>query len=226
MYLVTMAIAIFGEVFVRGRLIVTGDATQTAQNIIAAEQLFRLSIIGDLLTYSGVIVLLWAFYVMVRPIDRNLALLGALLRLAENAILFAATIYSFIALRLLSGSAWLGAFEDGQLHALARLSLNAQGFGMNIAFVLTGLGSAVFAYVLLKSRYVPKAIAVWGIFASLTLAIVTLAVMVFPGIWDAIGMAYMGPMGIYEVGLGVWLIVRGIREPGIDPPARTLAAGT
>ena len=55
-----------------------------------------------------------------------------------------------------------------------------------------------------------RAIAVLGIFSSLLLAAGSLYFMVFPERW---AMAYMMPMGLYEVGLGIWLLVRGLREP-------------
>ena len=216
LYLFQMATAIFGESYVRGQLIVRGDATRTAQNIIGAERLFRLSIAGDLVTYTTVIVLIWALYVVVRPVDKNLALLAVLFRLAENAVLCVATVNSLVALRLLSGADYLKSFEASQLHSLARLALTAQGLGMNVAFILLGLGSTVFAYLLLKSRYVPKALAAWGIFSSLVLAIVTWAIMVLPRLGDVMGLAYMAPMGIYEVGLGLWLLVKGIQAPIVE----------
>jgi hypothetical protein len=212
LYLIQMATGIFGQSYVRDQLIVRGDATKTAQNIIGAERLFRLSIAGDLVTYTGVIVLIWAFYVLVRPVNKNLALLAAFFRLAENAVLCVATVNSLVALQLLSGAADLKAFEASQLHSLVMLVLSAQGLGMNVGFILLGLGSTVFAYLLLKSRYVPKAMAAWGIFSSLLLAVGTLAIMVFPGL-GAVGLAYMMPMGIYEVGLGLWLLIKGIRAP-------------
>jgi hypothetical protein len=218
LYLFQMATAIFGQSYVRDQLIVLGDATKTAQNIIGAERLFRLSIAGDLVTYTGVIVLIWAFYVVVRPINKNLALLAVLFRLAETAVLCVATVSSLVVLRLLSGTADLRSFEVSQLHSLATLALSVQGFGMSVGFILLGLGSSVFAYLLLKSRYVPKALAGWGIFSSLVLAIVTLANIVFPSLGGAMGMAYMMPMGIYEVGLGLWLLAKGIQAPPLESP--------
>ena len=212
LYLFQMATGIFGESFVRGQLVV-GDATKTAQNIIGAEWLFRLSITGDLVTYTGVIVLIWALYVVVRPVNKNLALLAVFFRLAENAVLCVATVSSLVALRLLSGADYLKTFEVSQLHSLAKLALSAQGLGMYVGFILLGLGSTVFAYLLLKSRYIPRALAAWGIFSSLVLAIVTLAIIVFPSLGNVMGLAYMAPMGIYEVGLGLWLLVKGIQAP-------------
>jgi Domain of unknown function (DUF4386) len=212
LYPIQMATGIFGEVFARGQLIVRGDPTRTAENIMASEQLFRLSIAGDLITYILVMVLTWALYVLLRPVNRNLALLGAFFRLSELAVLSVATVNSLIVLKLLSGASYLKAFEPAQLHSLVMLAYNAQGLGMSVGFVLLGLGSAVFAYLLLKSGYVPKVLAGLGIFSSLLLAFGTLAVVVFPGL-GAIGMAYMIPMGLYEVGLGLWFLVRGIRLP-------------
>jgi hypothetical protein len=90
------------------------------------------------------------------------------------------------------------------------LSYNTQGLEMSVGFILLGLGSAVFAYLLLRSRYVPKAFALLGVFSSLLLALGSLAIIAFPGL-GVIGMSYMMPMGLYEVGLGFWLLIKGIK---------------
>ncbi|HEX7605433.1 MAG TPA: DUF4386 domain-containing protein [Usitatibacter sp.] len=216
LYLFQMATGVFGQAFVRDRLIVPGNAAETAQNIIGSERLFRMSIAGDLVTYIGVIVLIWALYVLLRPVDRSLALLAVLFRLCENAVLCVATASSLVALRLLGGADDLKAFEPSQLHSLATLVISAQGLAMSVGFILLGLGSAIFAYLLLKSRYIPKVLAAWGIFASLVLAVVTLANIVFPRLGDAMGMAYMMPMGLYEVGLGLWLLIKGLHAPIVE----------
>jgi hypothetical protein len=212
LYLIQMATGVFGEVYARGQLIVRGDATKTAENIIANERLFRLSIAGDLVTYFVVIVLVWALYVLLRPVNKNLVLLGVFFRLVEIAVLCVATVNSLVVLKLLSGVDYLKNFDVSQLHSLVMLAYSAQGLAMSVGFILVGLGSTVFAYLLLKSRYVPKALAAWGIFSSLLLAVVTLAIMVFPGL-GALGLSYMMPMGIYEVGLGLWLLINGIQAP-------------
>ncbi|MEW6736167.1 MAG: DUF4386 domain-containing protein [Acidobacteriota bacterium] len=212
LYLFTMATAIFGQSYVRGQLIVRGDAIQTARNIVASEELFRISIASDLITVVGVIVLVWALYITLKPINRNVALLATFLRLAENSIAAVSLFNAFVALRLLSGTNYLQAFEMTQLQVLARVFLGMHGVGLGIAFVFLGLGSTVFSYLWLKSRYIPRALAAWGIFSSLVLAIVSLAIMVFPGL-AALGLTYMVPMFIYEVGLGIWLLVKGIQVP-------------
>jgi hypothetical protein len=83
--------------------------------------------------------------------------------------------------------------------------------GLAIGFVFLGLGSAALAYVWLQSRFIPRAFAAWGIFASLLLSAGTLAIIVFPSLGSMLGLTYMMPLGIYEVGLGLWLLIRGIR---------------
>ena len=196
LYLFQMATGVFGQVAVRDRLVVA-DAAQTARNILASEQLFRLSIAGDLVTYAAVVILSWALYVALRPVGPRLAMLGLVLRVTENAMLCAATVGSLAALELLRS-------PDP---ALVKVALASQGQAMNAGFVLLGLGSAVFAALFWRSRYIPRLIAGWGLFASLLLSAGSLVVLVFP---RAASMAYMMPMGLYEVGLGIWLLAKGL----------------
>jgi hypothetical protein len=192
---------------------VRGDATQTAQNIIGSERLFRVGIATDIVTFTGVVVLTWALYVLLRPVGRNLALLAVLLRLVEVAIHYVATLFSLGALILLSGAGYLSTLDTGQLHSLSRAALSAQGAGLNLGFVLLGLGSAAFAYLLWKSRYVPRALAAWGVFSSLLLTTSAVTVIVFPLVGPFV-LATMIPMFIYEVGLGLWLLIKGA---GVGP---------
>lgn len=212
MYLITMATAIFGESYVRGSLIAGGDATKTAQNIIEFERLFRVGIATDLATFTGVLVLIWALYVLLRPVERNLALLALLLRLVEGAIHYIATLFSVVGLRLLSGAEYLGTFDTNQLHSLARLAIGTQSAGLNLGFIPLGLGSAVFAYLLLRSGYVPGALAGGGVLASLLLATYAVSVIVFPSV-GTYWLVAMVPMFIYEVTLGFWLLLKGV-DPG------------
>lgn len=210
LYLIQMALAIFGESVVRGPLI-ERDAAQTAANISGSEILFRLSLVGDLLIYASLVVLIWGTYIILKPINKDVALLASFFRLVEQAILSVTTFAGFIALRLLGDSEYLRAIDSPQLQALARAFVSMYGIGLSIGFVFLGLGSAVFSYVWLKSGYIPRAIAHLGIFASLLLTVMTLVTMIFPVVWARIGMAYMMPMGLFEVSLGFWLLIKGLK---------------
>ncbi len=212
MFLFVNAIGIFAEVFVRGSLL-SGDVTQVVQNIIDSERLYRFSIVSDLAMLTGGLVLIWALYVLLRPVNRDLALLAVFLRIVETAVTAAATVGSLIAVRLLGGAEYLNAFESGELHALSRLARNAFGFGQDVGFIFLGLGSAVFAYLLLRSRYIPRILAGWGVFASLLLATYNLVIIVFPGAVETLMYVSLAPMGIYEITLGFWLLIRGAKIP-------------
>jgi hypothetical protein len=214
LYLVQMTTGIFGF-YAHGQLTVAGDPVQTAQNIVASERLFRLGTVSDLITAVVVVILTWALYVVLKPVNSNVALLAVLLRLAENSVAAAAIFTDFLALKLLSDTSYLQAFDTRQLQVLARVFTGGQGFGLQIAFVFLGLGTTVFSYLWWKSRYIPRALAALGIFGALLLAIGTLVIMVFPGL-GAVGLTYMMPLGIFEVGLGLWLLVKGIRAPNVE----------
>src|SRR5712692_12066317 len=77
LYLIIIISGLFGEAFVRDKLIVSGDATATANNIIASQLLFRISVAGELTHLVCAVALALIFYVLLRPVSRNLALLAA-----------------------------------------------------------------------------------------------------------------------------------------------------
>lgn len=212
LYILTNITAIIGF-YLRGRLMVRGDAVQTARNIVASGQLLRMSIVAELVTVAGVIVLVVGLYVVLRPINRNVAFLAAFWRAAENIILAVIVLSEFAMLALLSGADYLRAVDPNQLQALAYLLVRVYGDGFRVGFVFLGLGSATFSYLWFKSRYVPRALAAWGIFSSSLLAGAELAIIASPGLAGVLGFVYMAPMGIYEFGLGFWLLIRGIRAP-------------
>jgi hypothetical protein len=105
------------------------------------------------------------------------------------------------------------------LQALARLSMAAHGAAYNLGFVWFGFGSTVFCYVWFKSRYVPTALAAWGMFASLLLGTRGLLVIVFPELAAMIATpVYFGPIFIFEVTMGFWLLLK-----ALPPSAKPIA---
>lgn len=209
MYLITMVTALFAEGFVRGSLYVSDSAAQTAQNLIESDQLFRLALVADLITFCGVVVLIWALYQLLRTVHQELATLAAFLRLVEVGVHISSTAFGAAALSLLARGEYTHAFQDPQLFSLIGLALRAQSAGLTIGFISLGLGSAVFAYLLLRSGLVPRALAGWGVFASLLLAGYSLGVLLSRSATDFLYFA-MVPMFLYEVGLGAWLLFRGV----------------
>ncbi len=163
MYLLTIATWLFAF-YVRSGLIVRGNAPETVNNIVTHERLFRISIVSDLVTFAGVVVLTVALWVLLKPVNRNIALLAAFWRLVESSILCVITLSSFLVLSLSSGAEYLNAIEADQLQAFAMLAIVVHGTGYIVGAIFLGLGSAGFSYLLFTSHYVPRALAAWRYF--------------------------------------------------------------
>jgi len=208
MYLLTMATALFGEGYVRGSLLVSDSAARTAQNLVDSNRLFRIGLATDLLTFVGVAVLVWALYQLLKPVDGRLAALAAFLRLVELGVHFSSVAFGLTVMSLLGGGEYVKGFSEAQLHGMVGFALRAQQSGFVIGFIPLGLGSAVFAFLLFRSGYVPRMLAAWGVMSSLLLATYALALVITPAANNFFYVA-MVPMFIYEVTLGAWLLFKG-----------------
>ena len=138
-----------------------------------------------------------------------MALLAALWRITDGAILAAITLGSFVLLLLLHGAHAMQTFTADQLQSLASLSYNAEGAGFTVGFLFLALGNIVFTYLFLKSRYIPKALATWGIFSYVLMLCGTVGSIIFPEI-AKVALALDGPAGIFEVMAGFWLLIKGV----------------
>ena len=156
LYLTYILISILKDVFGRSSLIVDGDAVTTAQNIAASEWLFRLGFVGDLV--SGVLFFLtaWALYVLLKPVDENLALLFLLLNLGGVAVQCLNDLNLLAGLLFSGNVSYLMVFQSDQLQALgmAFLSLYKQGFW--ICQIFFGAWLFPLGYLVYKSGFLPK----------------------------------------------------------------------
>src|SRR2546425_12342976 len=188
LYLYIIVAGTLGELFVRDKLIVSGDATATANNIIASQLLWRISIAGELIMLVCSVALALIFYVLLRPVNKNLALLAVFFNLVELAIDAANKLNLFMALFLLGGADYLKAFEPDQLHALAYLSLRLHEYGFGISLIFFGFVCLILGYLLFRSGYFPKTLGVLMTIAGLSyltnsftlLLAPTFAAMIFP----------------------------------------------
>ena len=107
LYLIIIAAGLFAEAFVRSRLIVPTDAAATANNILAHETLFRLGIAADLSTFVCAIPVTVILYGLLKPVNKNLALLMLLFNLAQDAIGGMNGLNTYRSLQLLGGADYL-----------------------------------------------------------------------------------------------------------------------
>ena len=194
-------------------LIVLNDGAATARNIAAHEQDFRLYLTAALSHGVGVVVLLAALYVVLRPVSQGLALFATLCRLVYGLMWLVQLVDWFGALR--------AAREAENLQPLAAMRLASAGDAYYVGLGFYGLGTLVFGWLWFKSRYVPRALAAWGILASLFMGFCGFAYLVFPR-FDAIVSVnwYEGPVALFELGISIWILARGLRPPAIMKTAQ------
>lgn len=209
-YLFALATAVFASFYVRANLIVWGNAAETANNIMASEQLFRIGLASDLIAFTSIVLLALALYILLKPVNKNLALLALFWWLGEAFILGVNTLNDYIVLILLSDAGYLKVFDTSQLQALVQVFLETHLTGYNIGLIFFGLGSAVFSYLLFKSNYIPGILAGLGIFASLVILAGTFAILILP-VPEAMIYQFMNPpIALYELLIGLWLLIKGV----------------
>ena len=216
-FLFAMAIVVLANCGIDFRLVVPGNAVDTARNIMAHETLFRLNIAGNLIYVMNVVVLLAALYVVLKPVNRNPVLVAACCRLVY-ALMWGVTTFNMLgALRLLGDAAYLSVFEAGQLQALARLHIAIDAYYIGLPF--WGVASTVCSYLWLKSGYVPSVLAAFGVISSAWCVICAFAFIVFPHFETTVNAYWFDmPMVIFEMALGLWLLFKGLSPSGLAGP--------
>jgi len=223
-YLITFATVVWVNFGIHGRLIVAGNAAQTARNILTHERLFRIGIVGDLIYCVGVVVLLTALYVILRPVNRGLALLAAFWRLIWVLMWLVVSLNLFDALRLLGDADYLRAFEAERLQALARFYLGASFDYYYVGLLFGALASTVCGYLWFKSRYIPRALAAFGAISSAWCVACTLVFYIFPNFDKIVNLWWFDtPMAIFDIVLSFWLLFKGLGPPHHSPAAATTA---
>lgn len=213
-YLFTFASVVFAQFRVHDRLIVDGHAAETARNILQHERLFRASIACDLIYCAGVVVLLAALYVLLEPVSRGLALLAAFWRLLYALIWVLMTLNLFEALQLLKGAEYFQVFEAGRLEAWASLYLGGRFDQYYVGLLFCGLASAACAYLWLRSKYIPSALAAFGMLSSVFCAVCTFVFIIFPNFSKLVNLWWFDtPMGVFDIVTSFWLLFKGLRTP-------------
>ena len=78
-----------GEMFIRNKIIISGDAVATAHNIAASPLLWRIGITSDLIMHVCDLILAMVYYLLFKRVNKNLALLSVLFGLIQTAVLVA-----------------------------------------------------------------------------------------------------------------------------------------
>jgi uncharacterized protein DUF4386 len=219
LYLIIIVIGFCSEFFVREKLVVSGDVTATANNIAVSESLWRISIAGDLILLVCAVALTLILYVLLRPVNNNLALLAVFFNIVELPIEAVSKLCLLAALFLSGNADYLKAFEPHQLHALVKISLKLHDYGFGIDLVFFGCACLVYGYLLFKSGYFPRTLGVLMAIAGLSYLANSFTLILAPAYAGTVSLILVLAL-IGELSLCLWLVVKGVNLPQWNEKAR------
>lgn len=210
LYLIIIVAGLMGEMFVRNSVIVSGDAAATAANLVASRSIWRVGIAGDLVMHLCDVGLMLVFYVLLRPVSRNLALLAVLFNLIQTAVLVANKMNLLVPLFLLGDAKYLQAFTPQQLQALSYVALRTHDYGFGVGLIFFGMVCLVVGYLIIQSGYLPKAIGVMMQIAGVCYIANSFALILYPPLASALFPFILLPPFLAELSLALWLLVKGV----------------
>jgi len=207
-YLLVLALDIAGLV-ITSLIEGSGGFTHVAANVAGSQSLYRAGLCLSLLGSMATIGLAIGLYVTLKPVDGNLAMTALLFRLAEAGIGAVGIAGAFAILEIYLRAGQATAFNVDQLHEL--IQLDPLGATTSVAAIFFCTGSTIFFYVFLQTRYIPRILSAWGVFASLLYLAMWFAHLVAPDLPGAVTVIASLPILVAEVATGLWLLIAGIK---------------
>jgi hypothetical protein len=218
LYLVNGLTGFFGIVYVPSRLVVSGNAAATAQNILASERLFRLGIASELICAVEFIFLLWVLYRLLGGVDRTHASLMLILGLAFVPLMCLNVLNEIAALTLLRGGDFLSALGQPQREAMAMLFLDMHRYGYVIGWIF-GPWLFFFGLLVFKSGFLPRVLGALLIAACFGYLADSLTPLLLPDFAILVGRIASIPLTLGEPAIILWFLIRGAK----DQPLQALA---
>lgn len=209
-YLFIIIAGAFGELFIRNKMLVPGNAALTADNIAASPLLWRIGIAGDLLMHVCDLIVTIVYYKLLKPVNKDLALLAVLFGMIQTAVLVANKMNLMMPIFLLDNAGYLKAFTAEQLQAWSYLSVKAHGYGFGIGLIFFGFECLIDGYLILKSGYLPKLLGMLIQIAGLCYLINSFALILAPRLANQISPAILLPPFVGELSICLWLIFKGV----------------
>ncbi|HEY5473066.1 MAG TPA: DUF4386 domain-containing protein [Candidatus Limnocylindrales bacterium] len=187
-----------------------GTPEQVWGSIVTNPGSFRLGLVVALVTGLLFLLSAWGLYVLLRPVNKDLALLFLLLNAVGVAIQGASMLPLLSALFLGGGIGGLEAFSAAQLQALALVSINVYKTGFVTAQLFFGTWLFPLGYLVYKSRFLPRFLGVLLMLDGIGVGIWFLQGLLWPAM-RAITYPGLAVSLVAEVGLALWLLLKGVK---------------
>ena len=223
-YLLLVAIGPLRLIYIPQKLFVRGDATATAANLVAHEQLFRLGIVTNLVGQIVLVLLTLAFYRLFRAVEPHLAALVVILGGVMPALLgFATVVADAGALLVAKGAPFLSVFDPRQRDAIVLLFLRLNDQQITASEILWGAWLFPLAILVYRSGFLPRFLGIWLALNGAAWVAMSLAGFLRPEASDRLYLIFQ-PALLGEIALVLWLLVRGAAPPARESPAGAAAA--
>jgi hypothetical protein len=204
-------VGFFGEA-VRDRLI-AADAATTAANITSQVSLWRIGIAAEFVALIFVTALAMIYFVLLRPVHKELNLLATFLRLVAIAIEAVATLNLLAAMFPLGTAPALKAFTQEQLYVLTNLAIKSHSYGFAVALFFFGSCFLVHGYLIFRSSYLPKLLGILIQIAGACYLTNSFALFLAPSFQNRIFPIILIPAFVGETSLCLWLLFKGVNVP-------------
>jgi hypothetical protein len=215
LYLSLAVCAMFAELYVRSRIVKSGDAATTAENIRASATLFRVGFVVDLVGVTLFLLTAMALYLLLKHVNQPVAAAMVTFVAVSVAISFVNLVDQYTALTIATGENYTHAFGRAGSDALTMLFADMQHNGGLINAVFFGLWLLPLGYLVIKSGYVPKVLGIWLIIAGFGWLTLSLTHFLAPDLGKSIAL-FVAVIGGGELVFATWLLVMGARVPVPD----------
>jgi hypothetical protein len=206
--------AYFSLMYLPKKLIVSGNAAATAARIRGSEALFRLGIVGGLVSMVGFLFLALVLFRLFEEVNRKQAFLLLIFVLVQVPIAFLNEVSSLGALKLLGNADFLSVFGAPQREALAMLFLNLHSQGIFVSEIFWGLWLFPFGVLVCQSGFIPRALGIWLLINGGAYVALSFTALLSPQAYTAAFRAAF-PLLLGELAIQLWLLIVGAR---LRPP--------
>src|SRR5215471_16776076 len=206
----------FSLIYVPGKLVVHGNATATAANVLAHDTMFRFAIAAGLFGQVIFICLAIVLYRLLSEVNKDWARLMVGLVLVSAAVGFVDELNNLGARILFRGGEFLSVFDKTQLDALGMLFIRLHGQGIMIAEIFWGLWLFPFGLLVFRSGFLPRWIGVWLMINCFGYVVLSMTALFFPAYNDK-AFFYMQPVLFGELAIMLYLLIKGAKvAPAVE----------
>jgi hypothetical protein len=201
----------YAEFTLYPKLVIPGNVEQTGANIISHQGLFIAVFFSYFINFIEDIVIAWALYILLAPVNRALSLLAAWFQLIYAAIVLSGVLNLASAFRMLNAPEYLATFGTRQLHAQVNLLIHTFRFDYGLALVIFGIHLVLVGYLIVRSRYIPWWLGVLLVIDGLGWIVNSLQPYLYPNA----DLRFLFATFFGELIFMLWLLIAGwrIKEP-------------